>query len=669
MAPDERRRQYPCAVWLRRSPDARARERMYMKIFGREVNLTVREALIVLISLAWLYFQLYIAFFRPLKPIIQNPLHLVCALAIAILHAPLAKGVISRGLAKALWCLDAAMLAGLGFEAWYLFSQASRLEKRIQYVSPLQTIDFIAMACVVLILLECVRRTMGKTLLFFILAFLAYFAFGPYLPGILRHSGTSLAGFTDLMIMGTDGIFGAPLNASSNYLYYFIFFGAFLADYGGGRVLIELGMKIGSGAGAPAKAAVMSSCFMGMVNGSAVANVTTTGVFTIPLMKKVGYSKEEAGAIEAVASTGGQIMPPIMGIGAFLMAEIVGIPYGTIALRAVIPALAYFGSALLLVDFLARKKKLAAMEGDELEISREPVLPRVYLLFPIVVLIYYIVAGKSLMFSVVRATITILLLNLFQKIFQKRGMGIRDIFQGIISSTKQVSEIAIPTGACGLIIASVVMSGLATKMANIIAGAKTESMLVGLLVAMLGCLILGMALPTVAAYLSAYVLFVPSLIKLGLSAYIANMFIFYFGIFAQITPPVALASIAAAGIAGGNAWKTGWTGFSYALVAMLVPFVFAYNPGILLIGTPMEIIASTFYLCAGTFFLVVAVSGYLFMPIRNTAFRFVIFLIAIAIIVPETISTFIGLICAAVVVVAMRLVSRRIAAAEANAPA
>jgi len=629
---------------------------------GNSKSIKIRKIMIIAVTFSWFLFQSYVALVKSFKPLLQNPMHLTFGLALALLYNPLSAKIKNKKIKLIGEIIDVSMLLALVYMAWYLISQADRLEQRIQFVSPLLTIDYLAMLFLVIVLLECVRRTMGNSLLVFVLFFIAYYVFGPYFPGILKHSGTTFAHFTDLMVMGNDGIFGTALGASVNFLYYFIFFGALLADYGGGRVLIDIGMKIGKkGYGGPAKAAVLSSGLMGMISGSAVANVSTTGVMTIPLMKKIGYTKEQAAAIEAVASTGGQIMPPIMGVGAFLMAEIVGIPYAEIALRAVVPAFVYYASALLLVDFLARKRNLGKLNTDidtEELIKTEPVLLRLYLLLPVIVVFYYIIKGRSLMTSAVRGIFAILIINVLQRLIQKRGLDLKDLFDEVLSASKQVADIAIPTGACGLIIGSVVMSGLATKMSNVIAGSGGTSMIIALVVAMFGCLLLGMALPTVAAYLSAYVLFVPALVKIGISPYVANMYLFYFGIFAQITPPVALASFTAAGISGGDTWKTGWLGFRYALVAFLVPYLFVFNPGVLLIGAPLEIIKSIALLLFGTFFLVVAVSGYLFVPIENNVIRLFALLIALATIIPETISTIVG-VAAGIVLIAVLLIRSR----------
>src|SRR5690625_376185 len=604
--------------------------------------LNIRNIFIVIVTLAFLTFQMYIAFIKSLPPLIQNPIHLILALLIAFLWYPITKTSTNDKNNKKnrnyLFLVDIIIIVSLIFSAGYFFLNENRLVNRIQFLDPLTTLDFLVLFIILFTLLEAVRRVLGLNLLIFIGIFLIYAWFGPYFPSVISHSGIDLSQFTDLMIMGSDGIFGAPLNASVGFLYYFIIFGGFLAACGGGQVLIDLGMKIGNQtSGGPAKAAILSSSLLGMINGSAVANVTTTGVMTIPLMKQVGYKPEQAGAIEAVASTSGQVMPPIMGVGAFIMAEMTGIPYREIALAAIIPAVAYVVSLFILAGSIAKGNHFA-QSALEKSIVIEPILRRLYLLIPVIIVVYNILQGSSLMYSALSGIGAVILINILRF---KHGLGFKELFEVLLTGTKQVAQVAIPTAAAGIIIGIVVMSGLATEFAEIIN--NVGSLWIALIVTGMGCIILGMALPTVAAYLAAYILFVPALLELGIPALPANLFIFYFGVIAQITPPVALASFAAAGIADADAWKTGWTAFRYALVSFLVPFVFVYKPEILLLGTVSETVVATTIMLIGTFFLVAAVSGYLFRNL-NIWERVILLITAIIIIIPEKTTSIVGLV-------------------------
>ena len=595
----------------------------------------------IAIGTVWILFQLYLALVSPLHPMLQSPVHLMFALLIVFLNNPADKKT-NKPWMKA---LDIPIYAGIGFVLYYVIANTARLTSRVQYVSPVTLIDKIAMVVCIIILLEAVRRTLGTILFGFILFFIVYFWFGKYFPSIFRFKGTNMQQFTELMTMGSSGIYGTPLYTSASSLFYFMLFGVFFSECGGGQLLIDLGMKASkNGAGGPAKAAVISSGLMGMISGSAVANVATTGVMTIPMMKKTGYEPHQAGAIEAVASTGGQIMPPIMGVGAFIMAEMLGVPYKTIAFAALIPAIAYFMSVFLLVTFMADKKSMTSGAQMTEAIQTEKILPRLYQIIPAIVLVYYMISGASLMRSGMMGIFTCLIINVVSKFVLggKYCVSLKKLGETALQGVKQASEIAVPTAACGIIIGVVIQSGLATKVSKLIANVGSSYLILALLITMLGCMLLGMALPTVAAYLVANVLFVPTLIGLNIQPLQANMFVFYFGIMAQITPPVCVAAFTAAGIAGADSMKTGLTGFAYALVAFLVPFIFIYDPSILLVGTPLEIVKGTLILFLGTYLLASGMAGFFLVPL-NRIERGILLASAILIIIPETITDIIGI--------------------------
>lgn len=603
---------------------------------------SIRNYILNTIVVIFIGFQLYLALIKPLDPMLQNPMHLILALLVIFIVNPADK---NSG-KKWIKLLDIPFFAGIIFLLYYTIVEFPRLSIRVQYVDIVTALDKAATVICIIILLEAVRRTLGKILFIFILLFIIYDWLGMYCPGILYFKGTNMRSFTETMMLGSGGIFGTPLYTSATSLFYFILFGAFFSQCGGGQLLIDFGMKFSNkSAGGPAKAAIISSGLMGMISGSAVANVSTTGVMTIPMMKKVGYEPHQAGAIEAVASTGGQIMPPIMGVGAFIMAEMLGVPYKTVAFAAIIPALAYYGSVFFLVTFMAKKEAIDSdKEAVTIEI-KDPLLERVYMIIPAIVLVIYIISGKSLMRSGMVGIFAVLLCNLFSKFYKggKYYQALATTANTAVDGVKQASNIAIPTAACGIIIGVVIQSGLATRFSNIIAKIGTSHLSIALIIAMFGCMLLGMALPTVAAYLVSNILFVPVLIKLNVNPLSANMFVFYFGIMAQITPPVCLASYTAAGIAGADSLKTGFTGFMYALVAFLVPFVFVYNPELLLMGTPAEIAKATAILFFGTYLLAGAISGYMVAPLSKFN-RGILFIGALCMIAPETITDIIGLV-------------------------
>jgi TRAP transporter 4TM/12TM fusion protein len=605
----------------------------------KEVLPTWRYATLIVLSVIFVSFQLYIALVKPIDRWVQVPIHLCLGLAVAFLSKPVANKCKTKWGKTLAWIYDSFLLILIVYIGYYFISNLSYLQNRIYNVDVMTTQDLLCAYALIIVVMEAVRRVMGLNLFIFISIFITYAFLGQKLTGMFRFRGMSWQSFGEVMVMDSNGILGAPLSSSVNTLFYFLIFGAFFSVCGGGQVLIDLGMRLSDKtAGGPAKASIVSSGLMGMISGSAVANVTTTGVMTIPLMKKAGYTSEQAGAIEAVASTGGQIMPPIMGVGAFIMAKMIGISYLTIAAAAIIPALAYYGSVFLLVHFMAKKK--AMNKKDEvLKYESEKILPRLYQLLPIIVLVGFIFMGSSLTRAALVGALLAIIVSFISK---KTRMNIKQFLDTLLDGIKQAANIAIPTAACGIMIGIVVQSGVANKLTKLISSTGSSSIAMALIFTMLGCMLLGMALPTVAAYLIANILFSSTLIALGIAPLPANMFIFYFGVIAQITPPVCLASFTAAGIAGASSWKTGWTAFAYAFVAFLVPFVFVFQPELLLQGTMMQTVVATLVLAWGVIFLAAGISGYMFVGISNLFIRGLLVVVAIMVVIPVVTSTIIG---------------------------
>lgn len=607
-------------------------------------------------------FQLYIKLGTPLQPWAQIPLHLCYALIIVFLFNPMAekcKNKESR-FRQLWWIYDGFLIGAALFICWYFLSHADALNLRVYNVDPMTTLDITVAVLLLFVLMEAVRRVVSLALFVVILFFMAYAFFGQYISGIFRFAGMSFPQFCETLMLSQNGIFGSPLSASVGTLFYFMVFGSFFSNCGGGGVLIDAGMKLSDKtAGGPAKAAVLSSGLLGMISGSAVANVSTTGVLTIPLMKKAGYTPEEAGAVESVASTGGQIMPPIMGAGAFIMAEMIGIPYMDIATAAILPAVAYFGAVFILVHLLAKKKQMSTT-NDALKYQGSPILPRVYRLIPIILLVIMIFAGMSMPRAAIYCTALSIILCMLSK---DTRMSARQLMETLIEGVRQAANVAIPTAACGIMIGIVVRSGVAVKVAKLIGTSGNNSLLLALVVAAVGCLMLGMALPTVAAYLIANTLFCSAIQGLGIEALVANMFIFYFGVVAQITPPVCLASFTAAGIANASAWKTGWKAFFFAITAFIAPFMFVYRPSILLIGTVTEILISCAMTACATFFLAAGVAGYMSKNLSLVE-RILFFAAALMFIMPGQMFDLLGIVMGAVLIAWCMIFSRRQKAAS-----
>ncbi len=599
---------------------------------------TIVPIVLGILGVGWMVSQILFSFVIPIHPLVLLPIFLSFAFCIVCLSFPFPGS--SRW--PVLRLLDFAVIPLCIWVGYLFYFDSERILTRIPYISEVMSEDLIAFYIIMLLLLETMRRVLGLNLLVFVGIFIVYAFFGDKLPGLLHFPGFNVEAFAEIMTMGSEGIFGSALGPTASYIFYFIIFGAFFAVCGGGQVLIDIGMKVSDPkSGGPAKAAVISSGLMGMVSGSAVANVTTTGVMTIPMMKKVGYKPHEAGAIEAVASTGGQIMPPIMGVGAFIMAELLGMSYGTIALSAAIPAIAYFGSVFMLVGFLAKKNVYLngaiKVDDKELVIKTAPILPRLYLLLPCIVLVTLVMTGYSLRLSACYSTLGVLALNLVNR----NRLGLRELYSAFMDGIRQAANITIPVAGCGIIIGVVVQSGLANKFSSLLAVLGGSSLLVALLLAMVCCMMLGMAMPTVAAYLISVTLFASPLVNLGLPIFIAHMFCFYFGVMAQLTPPVCVASFTAAGIAEANAWKTGWTAFSYAIVAFLVPFAFAYEPALLLQGAFMDTVTAAISLFVGSYGLAVAISGFHTKPLAMP-WRIAVVAASICCIIPGLMTDIIG---------------------------
>lgn len=597
------------------------------------------QILIYIVGAAWFLVQINFSFFNPINPMTIAPIFLSFGLAIVFLAKPF------PGSRKypALRILDFAVLALCVLISVYYFIEQKRIITRIPHIGVVTTMDIVVGLIVVILLLEAVRRVIGLNLLVFLVIFLAYCVAGPVLPGVLRFTGFNMNQFTEVMTLTDNGVFGTPLSTTASYIFYFVLFGSLFAACGGGQVLIDIGMRASRpDGGGPAKAAVLSSGLMGMVSGSAVANVTTTGVLTIPMMKKAGYEPEEAAAVEAVASTGGQIMPPIMGVGAFIMAELLGISYMEVAMSAIIPAISYFGCALLIVTFLAKRRFYLHPEKvvpkEDLVFKTEPIVPRLFLLLPAVLLIVMVMSGQSLRMSAIYSIIAVVVLNFFNP----KRLGPKAMFEAFIDGIQQCADIAIPVASCGIVIGVVVQSGLANKLASLVSSVGNGSLLPALLLTMVCCLLLGMAMPTAAAYLISVTLFASALVRLDLPLICAHMFCFYFGVMAQITPPVCLASFTAAGIAKANSWKTGWNGFLYASVAVLVPFAFCYEPALLLKGTPVETAVAAISLFIGCYALAASVAGFLIAPL-NLPLRILLAAGAIGCIIPGTVTDVIGI--------------------------
>jgi TRAP transporter 4TM/12TM fusion protein len=469
-------------------------------------------------------------------------------------------------------------------------------------------------ALAVLLVLEATRRVAGGTLAWVALACVLYAKFGYLFPGLLYTKGSSWARIASYLYLDSGGILGVPLDVAASILVAFIFFGQALYAVSGDKFLIDLALvAMGRYRGGPAKVSIVSSALFGMVSGSAVANVAVNGAISIPMMKRTGYAAHMAAAIEAVASTGGQIMPPVMGAAAFLIAEFLNISYGQVALAAAIPACLYYLALFVQVDLEAAKHGLAGLPTHEIPKFRDVMRRGWIFLIPLAILIYALMiedwdAGKSGM----AAVIGVFVVGALQKETRPTLQG---ILQSIQETGRTMLDIAAITALAGLAIGTLQLSGIAFKLSLLLVTISGGHALLLLVLTALGCLFLGLPLPTTVVYIMLAVLAGPALVQVGVLPLAAHLFLFYFGMISLITPPDCLPVYVAAAIAKANFWKTGWTGMRLGIAAYVVPFVFAFHPALILVGTVWEIISAAITASLGVFLLAAGCAGYLYRPL------------------------------------------------------
>lgn len=584
---------------------------------------------VLAVAAAAAVFHLYGAGFAPFTALVQRPVHLALMGTLAFL------GVGVRTLPRSWrgWALNAALGAALVFCALYLVSQHEALVSRSG--SP-TALDLGAGAVVVAMVLLLAKRATGWGLVVVATGALAYALLGPWLPGILAHRGYNPGRLIEQLFLSTEGIWGVPLGVSADFVFLFVLFGAFLDVAGGGALLIGLADRVaGRTRGGPAKTAAVASAFMGSLSGSAVANVVTTGTFTIPLMRRSGFRPFFAGAIEAAASTGGQLMPPVMGAGAFILATWTNIPYARVALAAAIPAILYYAALLWAIHFRATKVGLRGSAGTR----DEAVLSRIHLLLPVIIIVVMLALGRSPMRAAFWGVVVSLLAAYAVPGTRPDGGKVARALKKAGSGAVQV---AAACAAAGIVVGVASLTGIGLRMSELIVVVSQGNLMVALILTAIGSIILGMGLPTTAAYVVLAALGAPALVELGVPLLGAHLFIFYFGCVSNVTPPVSLAAYAAAGIADSPPLKTAWTAMGLASAGFLVPFMFIYAPPLILAGSPAEIATTTLTALIGVVALAGAVIGHVTGPLALWR-RIVLMGAAIALIAPGLMWDVIGL--------------------------
>ncbi|EZH67058.1 C4-dicarboxylate ABC transporter permease [Bacillaceae bacterium JMAK1] len=586
-------------------------------------------------------FAIYVNSLMNIQEIYRNIIFLTLLLILAFLLYPARKKGNMKKFTKIDLALAIISIIGTGYILiFYTTIHVDRVSQAIP-------IDYVFAIITVLLLLEASRRTLGTFIPILAGAAIIYAVFGPYFPGMFGHAGFSIERLLYRVYMTTEGVFGITLSIASTYIVIFILFGAFLSVSGASKLFNDLAIAVaGQRRGGPAQVAVISSALTGSLNGSAVANVATTGAFTIPLMKQVGLKRNYAAAVEATASTGGMMMPPIMGAAAFIMAGFLGVPYATVVFAAIIPTFLYFIALVFAIDLEAKKQGLKGMSKDSIPQVWTVLKERGVLLLPILIVIGTLLAGYTPLFAGFAGIISVVIASWLTKDKETR-VNISKVKEAFIGGARSSVQVGLACASIGIIIAVVTMSGLGSAIAYNVLNAANGMLWIALLLVMVTCIVLSMGLPSTALYIVVAVTAAPALIEMGINPIAAHFFVFWFGALSNITPPVALASYTAAGIAGADAMKTSWTSVKLALPGFIIPFMIAYNPVMVLQETSTHsvtflTVTTTVVTCViGVFAMAVALSGYLSTDLQVVE-RITFFVGAILLIAPGMMTNVIG---------------------------
>jgi len=562
----------------------------------------LRRILIVVLSSLWAIFQLYTGVFGSFNIFIQRGVHLAFGVPLVFLVYPSFRRK-SLPLDLALGVLSIGVFG-------YVAILNDEIVQRLVYVDPMPAWKIVWGMIGVLLILEIARRTVGLSFTIVALVFFFYIFVGKHIPGIMGHRGFGLKIGVEHLFFTSEGIFGIPVGVSSTYVYLFILFGVFLETTGAGKFFLDFVTSlVGHRIGGPAKVALLSSAAMGTISGSAIANVVTTGTFTIPLMKKVGFEPNYAAGVESMASTGGQIMPPIMGVAAFIMAQFSGIPYFKIAWAAVIPAMLYYNCGFWQIHFHAQRKQIPTIPKAQLPNWRKVLREGWFYIASLVVIIYFLAVGYTPTLAAVYGLLTCLVAVLL--FGNRKNLTLNNILLTFEKTTRAVLIVIGAVAAAGIIIGSFGLTGLGVNISHAVVYLSQQNQLVALLFTCIIATILGLGMPTSAAYIICAAVLVPSLINIGIPVLPAHFFALFYASLSTITPPVALASYTAASIAQSDPWKTGLCGFKLALAAYLVPFFFVYNQSLLGQGEVWRMVLAIITAMAGTFALAAAIEGWI----------------------------------------------------------
>jgi TRAP transporter 4TM/12TM fusion protein len=610
----------------------------------RQLDKGLWKWVVTILAVGLACYHLYTSYFGPLDAVRHRSLHTAVITALVFLLYPAHRSFSRKNVSWIDVILSVLALSTMG----YIFLDYDGIINRMFIFAP-NNFDLLFAAITILLILEGGRRVVGWVLTVLSLIFLLYALYGNFLPGLFKHNGKHPEELLTYMYLTTEGIYGTAIGVSASYIILFILFGAFLNRSGMGQFFNDISLGLaGHTTGGPAKVAVISSGMLGSINGSALANVVTTGAFTIPMMKRVGYKPEFAGATEAAASVGGQLIPPVMGAAAFIMAETLGMSYSQIALAAILPAILYYLGVMTIVHLRAKRRGFSGLPKEELPKVSEVMKRSGHLLIPIVVLIYLLFSGRTPIFAAFFAILLSVVVSQFNKATR---MGIKDIFKAMEDGVRASLGVGMSCAMVGLIVGVTTLTGIGGKLTQSILLLGQGSLFLTLFFTMIACIIMGMGLPSIPTYIITSTMAAPALLQMGVPAFVSHMFVFYFGILANLTPPVALAAFAGAGIAGGDPTKTGFQALRLALAGFIVPYVFVYSQDLLLqdLENWVNIIWVTFTSVIGVISLSAAVEGYFRRRIQ-WPLRFLAAGGAISLIIPGIITDTIGFVLIGLVI-------------------
>ncbi|HBY57980.1 MAG TPA: C4-dicarboxylate ABC transporter permease [Candidatus Atribacteria bacterium] len=607
--------------------------------------LGIMAIIVSIIAISFSAFQFYTGGFGLLLALKQRAIHLAFALCLIFLIYPSSQKEYAKSKNKT--PIYDIILAILG-AGTCLYLVVFYKEMVVRSGLP-TTLDLIMGGLAIILVLEGTRRVIGSALPIVVMVFLLYSYFGQIMPGFFAHRGYSLERMIEHLYAGTEGIFGIPLGVSASFVFLFILFGAVLNKTGMGKFFIDVAMAVaGHTTGGPAKVAVIASGFMGSINGSSVANTVTTGSFTIPLMKSIGYRKDFAGAVEAAASTGGQILPPVMGAAAFVMAEFLEIPYIKIAAAAAIPAIIYYIAVGTMVHLEACKYGLKGLPKEQLPKLGVVLKEKGHLVIPIIGLVYLLVRGYTPLFSAFWAIVMSLAISMVRP---ETRLNLKKLGEAFEDGAKSALGVVTACACAGMVVGSVTLTGLGLKVASGIVALGHGNLMLTLFFTMIASILLGMGLPTTAKYIILSIMAAPALVELGVLPLAAHLFILYFGVIADLTPPVAVAAYAGAGIAGGNSMKTGFIAVRLAVAGFMIPYLFALDPGLMFltgsVGHTLVLIVTSL---AGVLALGAAAGGYL-LDHTKIYERVILMISAIALLRPEILTDIIGIVLLGAIII------------------